>query len=562
MNPYLQGIPPVREERRPSWTAGVGAMPPPVSPKVESDDEASGEQDEEQQQFASRLRSALISIDSDASGELSVAEFRNLYKAVFPGQVFDDRLLERMFSEIDKDDSGSVEPGELLSYLNFSAKEIRTARRRRPRTLRRWIWYTIGAEDVDWEAGGAMEESEIRGAMLINVYRVISHITILTSIATMMTESLPAYQNMDVNESDHVGPPGTSTTAAIEATCIIFFTAEFMAYLLSFPYGCVSGEKRLNILLQADTWIHVLSTIPWYIEMMTPHGVSGLVAFRVTRLLRILRVVRSLKMAQGRFSRIPALGDALKSSITSLLMLFNLILITCALSGSFIFLAETREAHFDFEKRVWLRKADSSYLDAGERLMFQSIPDSLWWAIVTITTVGYGDKWPVTEVGKGIACMTMLWSICMMAYPITILSSVFQTLADEERDKASIRDFCQKFYEGIKKWLDSREGEVGELGQSVRSPLLPAEAFPGFGGEDSVRLAGSMGGIDAATITTALQPILSVLEDIQARLDRLEVNQVGEQVCSSETWEGPAASRDPPREDPPPPPTPPPSAQP
>eukprot|EP01062_Namystynia_karyoxenos_P013826 TRINITY_DN14967_c0_g1_i1.p1 TRINITY_DN14967_c0_g1~~TRINITY_DN14967_c0_g1_i1.p1 ORF type:complete len:765 (+),score=160.19 TRINITY_DN14967_c0_g1_i1:83-2296(+) len=478
-------------------------------------------------EFAARLREALKSVDQDASGELSITEFRALYKMVFgSSKPIDEKLLERMFGEIDGDGSGSVEPHELLSYLDVGSKEIAIARQNRPRTAKKWCWYAVGCQDVDWEGGGSMSRIEQRGALGLLFYKMLSQIVIIISVGTVFVESLPDFQTRG-SSPDTIGRPGNGATEAVAAACVIFFTVELVVYLVCFPYD------QLNVFCTLDTWINVASCIPWYIELAAESHelTSALIAFRLTRLIRVLRILRNLNIGKGRFSRIPALGEALKNSMVSLCMLFCLIVITCTLAASFIFYAEQQDATFNFESRRWYRNANSTYNDAGDMTMFQSIPDSMWWALVTVCTVGYGDNYPVTEVGKIVASCTMLWSICMMAYPITILSSVFQTLADEERQVAQARDFCQTFYEGIKIWLDRRGSQgddplAGTAG-ARRSSYASGQNVLDLPEEPARDHNGTLSGLgtanDAGVLSSdALAPVMAALERIQQRLGALE----------------------------------------
>ena len=65
-----------------------------------------------------------------------------------------------------------------------------------------------------------------------------------------------------------------------------------------------------------------------------------------------------------------------------------------------------------------------------EETRFQSIPRSMWWCLVTLTTVGYGDMFPVTPGGKIVASGTMICSLIAIAFPVTLLASAFSSEAD------------------------------------------------------------------------------------------------------------------------------------
>lgn len=81
--------------------------------------------------------------------------------------------------------------------------------------------------------------------------------------------------------------------------------------------------------------------------------------------------------------------------------------------------AETSVCTYDQETRLW-------YYPDGSETLFQSIPHSMWWCLVTLTTVGYGDMFPYTAAGKVVSVVTMLCGILVLAFPLTVLSSNFQ----------------------------------------------------------------------------------------------------------------------------------------
>jgi len=439
-----------------------------------------------------------MEMDEDHNGKLTLDEFRHLHRVALPDQRHDPQMLKSMFDDIDKDGNGQLDPAEILAYLDITAQEIATARAKRPKDLKEWIWFCVECDEVDWEAGGSVPEGDARKRKASQVYRFLSYCFILMSVVVLFLESMPDYQNMDLSEPTYTGSPGNSVTSTLEAVCVIFFMVEFAAYILTFPYQRQMPDTNWwSIFLRRDTYIHILSITPWFLELVFDSGseMAPLVALRATRMVRVMRVLRALGVGQGPFSKIPALTTALKEATMSLLVLFNLIAITCVLSASLIYLAEGQEGEFDFTTKQWRRKANSTYPDAGELLPYQSIPSALWWALVTVTTVGYGDKYPVTIWGKLVASATMFWSICMMAYPVTILGSVFANLADKERETGLHRQFCKNFYDAIREWL-KKDYTV----TTSKEPARPA-------------------------LDSIMAPVMRVLEDITGRLDKMDAQK-------------------------------------
>ncbi len=96
--------------------------------------------------------------------------------------------------------------------------------------------------------------------------------------------------------------------------------------------------------------------------------------------------------------------------------------------SSLLFFAEQTDETFDKSTQLWMRSD-------GTVSPFQSIPETFWWCITTMTTVGYGDTYPVSPLGKfgkldslltfAVAALTMLCGILTLAFPISILGSTF-----------------------------------------------------------------------------------------------------------------------------------------
>eukprot|EP01059_Diplonema_ambulator_P007567 TRINITY_DN17038_c0_g1_i2.p1 TRINITY_DN17038_c0_g1~~TRINITY_DN17038_c0_g1_i2.p1 ORF type:complete len:324 (+),score=64.43 TRINITY_DN17038_c0_g1_i2:803-1774(+) len=125
---------------------------------------------------------------------------------------------------------------------------------------------------------------------------------------------------------------------------------------------------------------------------------------------------------------------SIKRARSSLWWLCLFTLMAMTMSSSLLYYAEKEEASFDYDKQAWYRDVNSSLPDAGQKVFFQSIPDTMWWALVTLTTTGYGDTYPITIGGKVIAGFTMIAGLLVVGYPITILTAVFQDVHQEYLD--------------------------------------------------------------------------------------------------------------------------------
>jgi voltage-gated potassium channel len=129
----------------------------------------------------------------------------------------------------------------------------------------------------------------------------------------------------------------------------------------------------------------------------------------VIRFLRFVRIFRVLKLARFTLEA-RSLGDALKSSLYKITIFFTAVLVLVLFMGTLMYVVEGGEKGFD------------------------SIPKSIYWAIITITTVGYGDLVPQTDLGKFIASFVMLTGYAIIAVPTGIVTSEIT-----RRDKVRIR---------------------------------------------------------------------------------------------------------------------------
>ena len=436
-----------------------------------------------------KLQLAFRRIDSAADGDgvLDQTEFRDLWKLVFPQRGMDENAwahTTRMFNEIDADDSGSVTWEEVVSYLDKSRELAKAAKA--PTFWKDRIFRFVGQGDQQYDDNGTLM------ARCITLWKIISQAFVVCSIVILMIESLPEMQHRDPNKL-----PGNKTTFAIESACVAIFSIEFVLLMISYPSyiefeanktkerfilneaeaarvvnpaecSVVRNAKWQKLLSTQDFWIDFLSIIPYFLTLVvgsTTKGVAPLSAIRMLRLLRLLRIFRLLQVKDGFGSssgRAPELGSALKESLVSILFLIILIIIAVCLSSTFMFYVELDDAWFNTVNNKWMRKDNSEYIDAGQATKFQSIPETLWFGVVTLTTVGYGDIYPSTIGGRIVAGITMLCGLIVVAFPITLLTSTFQRMEDSRMEFEDQINRCLEFYDGIIKYSQSLSTEEDE----------------------------------------------------------------------------------------------------
>ncbi len=208
------------------------------------------------------------------------------------------------------------------------------------------------------------------------LFDIVLLIAILVSIAIVMLESV-----------DEFSENYSSELNILEWIITILFTIEYILRII-----CI--RKPHKYIFSFYGIIDFLSTIPKYLSVFFI-GTHSLVALRALRLLRVFRV---LKLARF-ISESNTLIKALKASRAKVSVFLFFVIIVCVILGTVMYLIE------------------------GSENGFTSIPRSVYWAIVTLTTVGYGDIAPGTPLGQLIASVIMILGYAIIAIPTGIVSS-------------------------------------------------------------------------------------------------------------------------------------------
>ena len=172
----------------------------------------------------------------------------------------------------------------------------------------------------------------------------------------------------------------------IEWSVTVVFTVEYILRLLAV-------RRPLAYALSFFGLVDLLAVLPTYLSLF----VAGAQSLLVIRALRLLRVFRVLKLAHF-VGEARLLGAAMQASGRKIIVFLGTVLTLVVIIGAIMYLVE------------------------GEPGGFTSIPQSIYWAIVTMTTVGYGDIAPITVAGKVLACMVMVIGYGIIAVPTGIVT--------------------------------------------------------------------------------------------------------------------------------------------
>jgi voltage-gated potassium channel len=187
-------------------------------------------------------------------------------------------------------------------------------------------------------------------------------------------------------------------------------TAEWaftLLFTLEYVLRIVAVRQPKRYVTSFFGMVDLLAVLPTYLSILLP----GAQYFLVVRMLRVLRIFRVLKLAHY-LTEASVLVRAMRASRRKIEVFLVAVITLVVIFGSLMYFVE------------------------GEEHGFTSIPQSVYWAIVTLTTVGYGDIYPQTNLGKAIASLIMIAGYAIIAVPTGIVTAEI-TRADLSRDRVS-----------------------------------------------------------------------------------------------------------------------------
>ncbi len=210
-------------------------------------------------------------------------------------------------------------------------------------------------------------------------FDVVLLIVIIASVIAVMLETVTEIQV-------HFG----KFLIVLEWLFTIFFTIEYVLRLY-----CVYNPKKYATSFFGI--IDLLAILPTYISILVP-GTHSLLVIRALRLLRIFRIFKLAKFIKES----SLILKAMRASRAKITVFLIFVLLVVIIMGAVMYLVE-----------------------GGQNSEFSSIPRSIYWAIVTLTTVGYGDISPNTAFGQLIAAAIMIMGYAVIAVPTGIVSAEF-----------------------------------------------------------------------------------------------------------------------------------------
>lgn len=252
----------------------------------------------------------------------------------------------------------------------------------------------------------------------------------------------------------------------LETVCVGWFSLEFLLRFIQTQSKCMFLRTPLNV-------IDVVAILPYYITLIVDSLSDGGktagsgnnylekvgLVLRVLRALRIFYVMRLARHSLG----LQVLGLTVKRCTREFGLLLLFLCVAMALFSPLVFLAES---------------------EMGAKQEFTSIPGSYWWAVISMTTVGYGDMVPRSIPGQVVALSSILSGILLMAFPVTSIFHTFSRsyleLKEEQsrtlRQKPDSQDSTKSQNSEDSQETDSYEGTTEAATSSVhRRKLLAAQ---------------------------------------------------------------------------------------
>lgn len=197
---------------------------------------------------------------------------------------------------------------------------------------------------------------------------------------------------------------------------VIFTIDYFIRFALSYDH--------LAFVLDLFNIVDLLSFLPYYIEIGLSATNTGVSTLKVLRVLRILRLIRIFKLSRN-MQMLQMLFAALAEARRSIFILYFIVLLFAVISGSIMYFVETAFCTYSESEGAWVYKPGVIYDEDNVATSFQNIMDGIYWAIVTITTVGYGDYVPISWAGRFVGSIALISAVAVIALPITLVGGVF-----------------------------------------------------------------------------------------------------------------------------------------
>ena len=203
---------------------------------------------------------------------------------------------------------------------------------------------------------------------------------------------------------------------AFEVITVIVFTTEYVLRVWTADYLYPDSKwPRVKYIFSFMAIIDLLAILPFYL----PFFAADLRFLRMVRLLRLFRLLRVFKLGRY-FDALHTIVSVMRESATQLIMSVVLCMFVMLFSAIVMYTVE----------------------NPVQPEQFPNVISSLWWAICTLTTVGYGDVYPITAIGRFFAAIISLVGIGIIAIPTGIIAAGFTSAINKKSEDHDDKKYC------------------------------------------------------------------------------------------------------------------------
>jgi len=238
---------------------------------------------------------------------------------------------------------------------------------------------------------------------IINIFIIV---LIILNVIAVMVETIPEF---------HDEPAERAFFHYFDLVSVIIFTVEYILRV----WSSNQEEKykhsfwgRLKYMVSPGAIIDLLAILPFYLHVVIGFDLRVLRMLRLLRFIRLFRLTAYMKSAQ-------IIVNVFKKRMNELMLSLVLVVFLIVFASCVMYFAESRHVE--------------------NATKFTSIPATIWWSVVTLTTTGYGDMYPMTVLGKTMAMIIMLTGVAFFALPAGIITAGFLEEFRSHRIKSSRR---------------------------------------------------------------------------------------------------------------------------
>ena len=238
----------------------------------------------------------------------------------------------------------------------------------------------------------------------------------------------------------------------IDMVCLVFFTVEYLTRLACAP-------RKLKFFFSILAVVDILAILPDYIELLVysvnpelQKDVTAVQYISILRVVRVLRIFRLIRHVPGLW----ILVYTLRASVSELMLLFWFLVLGVLVFSSLIYFVD----------------------DRGQ---FKDIPEGFWWSLITMTTVGYGDMYPKTLIGKLVGSLCAISGVLMIGFTVPALVNNFMLYYSHVQFAVQLESQCEQ--ERLER--EQQAGDQKHRNIAMNSKLTPLDGKSQTAGKES-----------------------------------------------------------------------------